>query len=101
LGTLIAGPLADFVMEPAMQQGGVLVGLFGGLVGTGPGSGMSLIIILMGLAAATVGLSGYGIRAIRYAEDILPDHKRETIDIPASQGEQPETGTALQGESEK
>jgi MFS family permease len=71
---LIAGPLADFVLEPAMRQGGSLTGTFGWLVGTGPGAGMALIIIFCGLGGALVGLAGYLFRAVRNAEDILPDH---------------------------
>lgn len=71
---LIAGPLADFVLEPAMQPGASLSGTFGWLVGTGPGAGMSLIFIITGILAAMVGLSGYLVPVIRNAEDILPDH---------------------------
>jgi DHA3 family macrolide efflux protein-like MFS transporter len=70
----IAGPLADQVMEPAMREGGALAGRLGWLVGQGPGAGMSLIFIVMGLCSAMVGLGGYLFPAIRNAEDILPDH---------------------------
>ncbi len=71
---LIAGPLADVVLEPAMQESGSLTGLFGWLVSTGPGSGMSLVFIFTGLVAMCVGLGGYAFRVVREAEDILPDH---------------------------
>jgi len=71
---LIAGPLADFVLEPGMREGGGLTGAFGWLVGTGPGAGMALLIIVTGLLAMTVGVSGYLFPAVRNAEDILPDH---------------------------
>jgi len=49
-------------------------GAFGWLVGTGPGAGMALLIIVTGLMAMTVGVSGYLFPAVRNAEDILPDH---------------------------
>lgn len=78
LAAVIAGPLADQVMEPAMRDGGALTGLFGGLVGVGPGAGMALIIALSGLGAAAVALSAYLVPAIRNAEDILPDHDVKT-----------------------
>ena len=39
LGTLIAGPLAERVFEPAMMTGGTLAPAFGWLVDTGPGAG--------------------------------------------------------------
>jgi MFS transporter, DHA3 family, macrolide efflux protein len=71
---IIAGTLADFAFEPAMRGGGILAQTFGGLVGTGPGAGMGLILVFCGIAAALVGLTGYFIPAIRNAEDLLPDH---------------------------
>lgn len=71
---IIAGTLADFAFEPAMRGGGTLAQTFGGLVGTGPGAGMGLILVFCGVAAALVGLTGYLIPAIRNAEDLLPDH---------------------------
>ena len=39
IAMLIAGPLADQVMEPAMMVGGSLVGTLGGWFGSGPGCG--------------------------------------------------------------
>ena len=77
IATLIAGPLADFVLEPAMLPGGSLADTFGWLVGTGAGSGMALIIIVGALGAACVGFGGYAFRQIRDAEDILPDHLQD------------------------
>jgi hypothetical protein len=74
---LIAGPLADFVLEPAMRVGGPLVETFGWLVGSGPGAGMGLIFVGAGLAAMLVGLGGYAVRAVREAEALLPDHDAE------------------------
>lgn len=74
LAGVIVGPLADNVMEPAMQEGGTLTGTFGWLVGSGPGAGMSLIFIFVGLIGAAVVLCGYLVPMIRRVEDILPDH---------------------------
>ncbi len=71
---LIAGPLADYVFEPGLLPGGALVGVFGGLVGTGAGAGMSLMLLLSGALGVFAGLGGYAFRAVRNAEDILPDH---------------------------
>jgi len=89
IAPVIAGTLADYVMEPAMASDTLLSGTFGGLVGTGPGSGMGLLLVFSGLAAGLVGLSGYFVPAIRNAEQLLPDHdqleKAETID--AQEGE--------------
>jgi hypothetical protein len=74
IAPIIAGTLADFALEPAMRSNGAMASIFGGLVGTGPGAGMGLLMVVCGLAAALVGLSGYFIPAIRNAEDLLPDH---------------------------
>jgi MFS transporter, DHA3 family, macrolide efflux protein len=88
LATLIAGPVADFVLEPAMLPGGALAGSLGWLVGTGAGSGMALIILISGAGAALVGLGAYTFRHIRDVEDILPDHQqdvnesKERLDVP-------------------
>ena len=71
---LVAGPLADRVLEPAMVENGSLTGAFSGLVGTGPGAGMSLMFIFAGLMAMIVGIAGYFVPAIRNVETILPDH---------------------------
>jgi DHA3 family macrolide efflux protein-like MFS transporter len=74
LGQLLAGPLADQVLEPAMAKGGSLAPAFGWLVGTGTGAGMALLFVVAGLLAALAGLGGYLFPAVRNAEDILPDH---------------------------
>jgi hypothetical protein len=73
LARLMAGPLADQVFEPAMQEGGKLADTFGWLVGTGHGAGMSLILVICGIGVALVAVSGYATRIVRNAEDILPD----------------------------
>jgi DHA3 family macrolide efflux protein-like MFS transporter len=73
LATVIAGPLADNLFEPAMAPDGILAGSFGWLVGTGPGSGMGLMFVLSGGLAVLVGAGGYLFPAVRNAEQILPD----------------------------
>ena len=71
---LIAGLLADYVMEPVMQSGNLFAQNFSGLVGTGPGAGMGLLTVFCCLVCALVGLGGYYIPTIRNLEDSLPDH---------------------------
>ncbi len=80
---LIAGALADVVLEPGMRVGGPLTGAFSWLVGSGPGAGMALLVIITGVAASTVGLLGYAFPVVRNAETILPDHDA----APAPQAE--------------
>jgi len=83
ISPIIAGTMADFVLEPQMRVAGGLSKTFGWLAGTGPGAGMGLLIFFCGLAAMFVGLSGYFIPAIHNADTLLPDHeelpKAETI----------------------
>ncbi len=77
LSTLISGPLADYVFEPAMQPDGAWAPIFGGLVGTGAGAGMALMFVVFGLLASLAGFAGYALPFIRNAESIVPDHDIE------------------------
>ncbi|HNS52153.1 MAG TPA: MFS transporter [Anaerolineae bacterium] len=84
LAMLLAGPLADNVLEPAMRAGGSLTPLFGGLVGTGPGAGMALLFVLGGLGGAVAGVGGYIFPQIRDAETILADYDLAPAGSPAA-----------------
>ncbi|HUX77072.1 MAG TPA: MFS transporter [Anaerolineae bacterium] len=75
---LLAGPLADRVLEPAMAEGGSLAPVFSWLVGTGTGAGIGLLFVVTGGLAALASLGGYLFPAVRDAEDILPDHDLTT-----------------------
>lgn len=74
ISPIIGGTLSDFVLEPAMRSPSALTSTFGWLVGTGPGAGMGLLIIICSLLIALTGIVGYFIPAVRNAEDLLPDH---------------------------
>lgn len=82
IAQLLAGPLADNLLEPAMLPEGRLANIFGWLVSTGSGAGMSLMLVLTGLAGALIILGGYSIQIVRNAENILPDHDGQIIPIP-------------------
>ena len=84
IAALLAGPMADFAFEPAMTAGGSLSGVFGRLVGTGPGAGMSLMFVTTGLLGVLIGLGGYAVPAVREVERILPDH--DAVPEPATIG---------------
>jgi MFS family permease len=73
---LLAGYFGDKIFEPAMQTGGTLVNTFGWLVGTGPGSGFGLLILLCGIGGALVGVAGYLTSSIRNVDQLLPDFQR-------------------------
>jgi len=74
ISPIIGGTLADFVLEPAARAGMGLPAAFAWLVGTGPGSGMGLLIVICGLVSMLVGIGGYFVPAIYNAETMLPDH---------------------------
>ncbi|MBN1666159.1 MAG: MFS transporter [Anaerolineales bacterium] len=71
---LLAGPMADYVFEPAMAEGGVLTPWLSGLVGSGSGAGMAVMFLLSGTLGVLVGLSAYLFPLIRNVEDLIPDH---------------------------
>jgi predicted MFS family arabinose efflux permease len=71
---VLAGLLTDHWLEPAMVSGGSLAPLFGGLVGTGAGAGMALLMVFCGVGSGLVGLAGYAFGAVRDVENALPDH---------------------------
>ena len=71
----LSGWLADSVFEPAFQSGtGWLARTFGSIVGTGPGSGMSLMIAISGLMVALVGIIATFVKPIQDVETQLPDY---------------------------
>ncbi|MEK7278224.1 MAG: MFS transporter, partial [Chloroflexota bacterium] len=76
---IIAGPLSDFVLEPAMKvESSTLSTVFSNIVGTGPGSGMALIFVFCGLFTALVGMIGYLTPLISNVESIVPDHDAQS-----------------------
>ncbi|MEM8639243.1 MAG: MFS transporter [Cyanobacteria bacterium P01_G01_bin.54] len=68
LGGAIAGPLADYVFEPAMQTGTPLALALGNLFGSGIGAGMSVQVALFASCGVVVTLGGYAIRQLRWIE---------------------------------
>jgi len=70
----ITGPLADKFLIPGMMEGGFLVPYFGWLVGIGPGTGISLLWIFLGVIGFVCGVGGYLFKEVRDVESILPDH---------------------------
>ncbi|HSK66021.1 MAG TPA: MFS transporter [Anaerolineales bacterium] len=73
---LLAGYFGDRILEPAMGTGGTLADMFGWLVGTGPGSGFGLLIVLCGLGGTFIGIAGLLIPSIRRIDILFPDFQR-------------------------
>lgn len=78
-GYLLAGFLADRLLEPAMLPGGALARLFGPLVGIGPGAGMAVMFLSTATLGCLMSLSGYLFPAIRNVETELPDHDFDPV----------------------
>jgi MFS family permease len=72
LGYFIAGPLSEFVFEPQLVTGGMLAGSLGRVIGVGPGRGIALLFIVLGVVMMSAAVAAYSIRAIRHVDE-LPD----------------------------
>lgn len=75
LGFLIAGPLADYLFEPAMKPQGWLAPIFGGIFGTGNGAGVALLYVISSICLLLVGLGGYAFRRLRDVETLVADRE--------------------------
>ena len=73
LGYLCAGWLADRFLEPAMRAGGALSSSAGAVLGVGPGRGMALLVVVLGVAQIGLAIAGLRWRTLHHMEDVLPD----------------------------
>jgi DHA3 family macrolide efflux protein-like MFS transporter len=72
LAFLIAGPLADQVLEPAVSTSAWAI--VEPIVGSEPGSGMGLLMVINGMIIVVSGILLYSWKPIRGLEDSLPDY---------------------------
>lgn len=70
---LAAGPLAERVFKPLLVPGGPLVESLGPVFGVGPGRGLGLLFVAMGVAVMLVSSMSYLIPRIRDVEEDLAD----------------------------
>ncbi len=73
LSYIVAGPLADKVFEPLMSSNGPLAGSVGQIIGVGPGRGIGLMFITIGVLAIILSISAYQYPRLRLVEHELPD----------------------------
>jgi DHA3 family macrolide efflux protein-like MFS transporter len=73
VAALIAGPLADRLFEPMLAAGGPLAGSIGRLIGTGPGRGIALLFMVLGVLEILTAVAGYLHPRLRHLETELPD----------------------------
>jgi len=73
LAYLLAGPMVDRVFNPLLLKNGWLAGTMGRIIGVGPGRGIGLVFIMMGMIKIGVVLAAYFKPNIRQIEDKMPD----------------------------
>ncbi|NOX44972.1 MAG: MFS transporter [Caldiserica bacterium] len=73
LAYLLAGPLADRVFEPLMAEGGPLAGSLGRVIGVGPGRGIALLYVVLGVFILGVTLWAVIYPRLRRLELEIPD----------------------------
>jgi len=73
LGFLIAGPLVDRILEPAMAADTGLARSLGPLVGTGPGAGVAVLFLVTAVLGVLTCLGASLHRPIREIDRLLPD----------------------------
>ncbi|MCB0033300.1 MAG: MFS transporter [Anaerolineales bacterium] len=92
IAMLTAGPLADRLFEPLMAADGPLASSVGQLIGTGPGRGVGLFFIVIGLTTVLISILAYLHPRLRLVEDELPDVITDTAAATTA-----ETGPAVVG----
>jgi hypothetical protein len=74
LAFLLAGPLADRVLEPLMASTGALgTSAFGSWFGAGPGRGIGLGFVIAGIILVIASARAFANPNLRFLEDRLPD----------------------------
>jgi MFS family permease len=92
---LISGPVADRIFEPLMAENGALAGTFiGALLGTGPGRGIGLILVISCLFLWLESLVAFSLPRIRNLETEIPDALPDDVDDQAEIEPVPTDGTA-------
>jgi len=89
----LAGPLAERVFEPMMAVDGVLAGSMGQIIGVGPGRGIALLFITLGVVMVSIAVAGYLYPSLRNLEAempdavVLPDSVRTNVDEATTDGD--------------
>lgn len=75
----VSGPLADHVFEPLMAVDGPLATSLGQFIGVGPGRGIGLMFIVVGMLTLVLTLVASRYPRLRLIEDELPDALRDEV----------------------
>ncbi len=74
LAMLMAGPLADSVFEPLLQEDGALADTVGAVIGVGPGRGIAFLFIILGGLSIMFTLIAFMYPRLRNLEEEIPDY---------------------------
>lgn len=69
----IAGPVSEYLFEPLMAEDGALAASLGGLIGAGPGRGIGLFYIVLGILLLGSVLLAMRSSILRRVEEDVPD----------------------------
>lgn len=78
VSALTAGLLADHVFGPMLEPGGLLAGSVGAVIGTGPGRGTALILIIVGALPILAATAAYLSKQVRDVEEPEPPQQPAT-----------------------
>lgn len=70
---LLAGPLSDKVFEPLLSPNGTLANTVGRVTGVGPGRGIGLLLMILGVFTLIATAKAYFHPRLRNIEEELPD----------------------------
>lgn len=73
LGFAVVAPLGAAALEPLMADDGALASSVGAVIGTGPGRGLGLLYIVLGVALAALVAGALRTRTLRRFDDDVPD----------------------------
>ncbi len=89
LGDFLAGPLSDYVFEPIMRNQNAISDVAGPIIGTGPGRGIGLMLIVLAIFPMLFVIWGYMKSDIR---NISEHNEDDDADKPSdNEGETPQT----------
>ncbi len=81
---LLAGPMSDRLFEPLLAAHGPLAGTLGRVIGVGPGRGIGLLFITLGILLATAVALAFAYKPLWNLERDLPDRLPEGLGASAS-----------------
>ncbi|MCP4222215.1 MAG: hypothetical protein GY773_02595 [Actinomycetia bacterium] len=81
---LLAGPIADGILEPLMADGGGLASTVGEFIGTGDGRGYALFFLILAAASVLAGVGALGYEPLRTLEETIPDVMADVVPAEAT-----------------